>query len=160
MGDWGQTPSPTRSRLAVIPWWRTLRRWLREGKVRFYRNEGKNVPDGWILDANGDATNDPNAFYGPPRGGILPLGAAAGHKGFALGLLVEILGSALAGIDPKDPQQFGNGVSFIVAWTPPRSARSNCSDDSWTKRWPTSSRQGPRLGLRRSSYRVNSNSAR
>ncbi len=85
-----------------------------EGKIRFYRNEGKAVPDGWILDADGNATNDPNAFYGPPRGGILPLGAAAGHKGFALGLLVEILGSALAGISSRDPQVFGNGVCFIV----------------------------------------------
>jgi uncharacterized oxidoreductase len=85
-----------------------------EGKIRFARNEGKPVPDGWILDANGNATNDPNAFYGPPRGGILPLGAAAGHKGFALGLLVEILGSALAGINSRDPKVVGNGVCFIV----------------------------------------------
>jgi hydroxycarboxylate dehydrogenase B len=85
-----------------------------EGKIRFYRNEGKMVPDGWIHDANGNATNDPNAFYGPPRGGILPLGGAAGHKGFALGLLVEILGSALAGFRAQDPQVFGNGVCFFV----------------------------------------------
>ena len=85
-----------------------------EGKIRFYRNEGRTVPDGWILDARGMATNDPNAFYGPPRGGLLPLGAGAGHKGFALGLLVEILGSALAGISSQDPQAFGNGVCFIV----------------------------------------------
>lgn len=85
-----------------------------EGKIRFYRNEGKQVPDGWILDASGHPTNDPKAFYGPPRGGILPLGANAGHKGFALGLLVEILGSALAGIAPQDPTVTGNGVCFIV----------------------------------------------
>ena len=85
-----------------------------EGKIRFYRNEGKSVPDGWILDADGKPTNDPNAFYGPPRGGILPLGAGAGHKGFAVGLLVEILGSALAGLSSRDPERFGNGVCFIV----------------------------------------------
>jgi uncharacterized oxidoreductase len=85
-----------------------------EGKVRFYRNEGKTVPDGWIVDADGKATNDPNAFYGPPRGGILPLGGAAGHKGFALGLLVEILGSVLAGFSSHDRTLFGNGVCFIV----------------------------------------------
>jgi hydroxycarboxylate dehydrogenase B len=85
-----------------------------EGKLRFYRNEGKSVPDGWILDAGGNTTNDPNAFYGPPRGGILPLGGAAGHKGFALGLLVEVLGSALAGISTIEPHAFGNGVCFVV----------------------------------------------
>jgi hydroxycarboxylate dehydrogenase B len=94
-----------------------------EGKIRFHRNEGKNVPDGWILDADGSATNNPNAFYGPPRGGILPLGGAAGHKGFALGLLVEILGNALAGFSAQDPNVFGNGVCFFVvdpaAFCPP-----------------------------------------
>jgi uncharacterized oxidoreductase len=85
-----------------------------EGKIRFYRNEGRSVPDGWIRDADGNPTNDPNAFYGPPRGGILPLGGAAGHKGFALGLLVEILGSTLAGIGSRDPHAFGNGVCFVI----------------------------------------------
>lgn len=49
-----------------------------------------------------------------PRGGILPLGAGAGHKGFALGLLVEILGSALAGMSSQDPKMIGNGVCFFV----------------------------------------------
>ena len=85
-----------------------------EGKIRFARNEGRPVPDGWILDANGQPTNDPNAFYGPPRGGILPLGGSAGHKGFALSLFVEILGSALAGVGSQDKEVFGNGVCFIV----------------------------------------------
>ena len=85
-----------------------------EGKIRFHRNEGKKVPDGWILDADGKATNDASAFYGPPRGGLLPLGATVGYKGFALGLLAEILGSALEGISSKDPTTFGNGVCFFV----------------------------------------------
>ncbi len=85
-----------------------------EGKIRFYRNEGKPVPDGWIVDAEGKPTKDPSAFYGPPPGGILPLGGAAGHKGFALGLLVEILGNVLAGFSSQDPSVFGNGVCFIV----------------------------------------------
>ena len=85
-----------------------------EGKIRFYRNEGRPVPDGWILDSAGQPTNDPRAFFGPPRGGILPLGGSAGYKGFALGLLVEILGSALAGIGPQDPHVTGNGTCFIV----------------------------------------------
>ena len=85
-----------------------------EGKIRFHRNEGKSVPEGWIQDADGKPTTDPNGFYGPPRGGILPLGGAAGHKGFALGLLVEILGSALAGVSSQDTEVFGNRVCFIV----------------------------------------------
>ncbi|HVA45340.1 MAG TPA: Ldh family oxidoreductase [Pirellulales bacterium] len=85
-----------------------------EGKIRFYRNEGKPLPDGWIVDAQGQPTNDPNQFYGPPRGGLLPLGGPAGHKGFALSLLVELLGGALAGIRSQDTTVTGNGVCFVV----------------------------------------------
>jgi uncharacterized oxidoreductase len=85
-----------------------------EGKVRFYRNEGKPVPPGWILDAQGTPTDDPNKFYGPPKGGILPLGGSAGHKGFALSLLVDVLGNALAGVPLHDPEFVGNGNCFIV----------------------------------------------
>jgi uncharacterized oxidoreductase len=85
-----------------------------EGKVRVYRNEGKQLPPGWAVDASGRPTTDPAAFYGPPRGSLLPLGGPAGHKGFALGLLVELLGSALAGLGPTDPNVGGNGVCFQV----------------------------------------------
>jgi uncharacterized oxidoreductase len=85
-----------------------------EGKVRLCRNEGRPVPNGWILDSTGNPSNNADDFYGPPRGGILPLGGSAGYKGFALGLLVEVLGNALAGRSCQDPDGFGNGVCFIV----------------------------------------------
>jgi len=65
-----------------------------EGKLKVARNKGVDVPDNWILDANGQPTNDPNAFYGPPTGAILPFG---GHKGYALGFMVELLAGALTG---------------------------------------------------------------
>ncbi len=48
------------------------------------------------------------------NGRILPLGGGAGHKGFTLSLLVEILGSALAGFSSQDKDVFGNGVCFLV----------------------------------------------
>jgi hydroxycarboxylate dehydrogenase B len=85
-----------------------------EGKIRYHRNEGKPLPPGWLLDAEGRPTTDASALYTTPHGGILPLGGAAGHKGFALGLLVEILGTALAGHQSTDPNVVGNGVCFIV----------------------------------------------
>jgi uncharacterized oxidoreductase len=85
-----------------------------EGKIRWHRNMGLRVPPGWILDAEGQPSTDPNAFYGPPRGGILPLGGSAGHKGFALGLLVEILGGTLAGVAATEDVGVGNGICFVV----------------------------------------------
>lgn len=37
-----------------------------EGKVRVKRNRGEQTPPGWIIDAEGAPTTDPNKFYGPP----------------------------------------------------------------------------------------------
>ena len=85
-----------------------------EGKIRVYHHQDKPLPQGWIVDAAGNPTTDAKDFYGPPRGGILPLGGAAGHKGFALGLLVEILGSVLNGIATTDREAVGNGCCFVA----------------------------------------------
>ena len=65
-----------------------------EGRLLVARNEGQTVGEGLILDGDGKPTNDPDEYYGPPRGAILPLG---GHKGYGLGLVVELLAGAVAG---------------------------------------------------------------
>jgi hydroxycarboxylate dehydrogenase B len=84
-----------------------------EGKLRLYLNQKKLLPHGWIMDAEGNPSNDPADFYGPPRGAILPFGGDLGYRGFALGLLVEALGGLLAGVSTVKPQP-GNGLCFIV----------------------------------------------
>jgi LDH2 family malate/lactate/ureidoglycolate dehydrogenase len=63
-----------------------------EGKVRLHRSAGKQVPAGWLVDRAGGPTTDPADLY--DGGAILPAGA---HKGYALGLLVEVLGGVFAG---------------------------------------------------------------
>jgi uncharacterized oxidoreductase len=85
-----------------------------EGKIRVYKNREQPLPEGWIVDALGEPSTDPAAFYGPPPGAILPLGGPAGHKGYALGLLVELLGSPLAGVATTDPTVLGNGLCLLV----------------------------------------------
>jgi hydroxycarboxylate dehydrogenase B len=85
-------------------------------------NQKKPLPQGWIVDAEGNPSNDPAAFYGPPRGAILPFGGELGYRGFALGLLVEVLGGLLGGTSTVKPLP-GNGLCFIVvnvsAFLPP-----------------------------------------
>ena len=81
-----------------------------DGRVRLLLEAKKQLPEGWILDAQGEPSIQPGDLY---RGGsLLP---AAGHKGFGLGLLVEILGGVLAGAGCSstgdDP---GNGYVIIV----------------------------------------------
>ncbi len=69
-----------------------------EGKVRLALNRGVQVPEGWMIDANGEPTVEPADFKGDPPGAILPLGGVAAHKGTGLSLMVEVLGGALSGL--------------------------------------------------------------
>jgi L-lactate dehydrogenase len=78
------------------------------------RAEGTRFPGQWLLDGQGRPTDDPNAFWGDPPGTLLPLGGVeAGHKGFALGLLVEALTSGLSGVG-RATQPTGWGASVFV----------------------------------------------
>ena len=80
------------------------------------RAEGRVFDHDWLVDAQGRPTNDPNAFFTDPAGTLAPLGGpSAGHKGFALGLIVETLTSALAGHGRKDaPTGWGASVTVLV----------------------------------------------
>ena len=88
-----------------------------EGKVRVKRIAGQTCPDGWLLDSEGQPTNDPNTLYGNPPGTILPMGGDQAYKGFGLGLMVEIFAGALSGgacIREVPINQNGNCVFMLV----------------------------------------------
>ena len=84
-----------------------------EGKVRLKRNRKEQTPPGWLIDADGKPTTDPNNLYGTPEGSILPVG---GHKGYSLALMVEVLGGiiARAGYSRETPGPVLNGIFMIV----------------------------------------------
>ncbi|MAV35649.1 MAG: malate/lactate/ureidoglycolate dehydrogenase [Planctomycetaceae bacterium] len=65
-----------------------------EGKLKVALNKGVDVPDDCIIDHDGKPTNSPAVFYGDPPGAILSFG---GHKGYGLGMVVELLAGALTG---------------------------------------------------------------
>tara|TARA_R110000824_G_scaffold372077_2_gene562019 strand:- start:56967 stop:58013 length:1047 start_codon:yes stop_codon:yes gene_type:complete len=69
-----------------------------------------------ILTNTGVASDDPADFFSDPQGSILPLGGQEfGHKGFAMGLMVEALTSALGGFGRKDaPTGWGASVTVMV----------------------------------------------
>ncbi len=87
-----------------------------EGKVRVKRNRGEQTPDGWLLDSDGNPTNDPNDLYGDPPGSILPLGGAtAGHKGYGLNIAIELLAGVLTGTGSTGTgERLANGVLLII----------------------------------------------
>ena len=53
--------------------------------------EGRSIPEGWALDAEGQPTTDPEQAL---KGSMAPSG---GYKGFGIGLLVEVMAAALSG---------------------------------------------------------------
>jgi uncharacterized oxidoreductase len=87
-----------------------------EGKVRLKKNAGEPVPEGWLVDHQGRPTTDPEALYTTPRGAILPFGGSVGHKGYALGVMVDILSGALsgAGCSHSSTCRLGNAIYFHV----------------------------------------------
>lgn len=87
-----------------------------EGKVRIKRNAGQRVPDGWLLDNKGNPSNDPADLYTNPRGALLPFGGIVGHKGYALGIMVDLLSGALsgAGCSYSSTCRLGNAMFFTV----------------------------------------------
>lgn len=86
---------------------------IAEGKVRVAFNKGVAVPEGCLIDSTGQPTTDPKIFYGDPPGAILSI---AGHKGYALGVITEMLAGSLTGggaSTPKKKDRLANGMLSI-----------------------------------------------
>ncbi|HSQ81798.1 MAG TPA: Ldh family oxidoreductase [Casimicrobiaceae bacterium] len=86
--------------------------------ARLYK-AGELLPHPWIQDAQGNPTRDPAVLFNEPRGTLLPLGGLdAGHKGYALALLVEALTAGLAGHGRADPPEGWGATVFVQALDP------------------------------------------
>ncbi len=88
------------------------------GKIRVARAKGASLPPGSILDRDGQHTTNPEDFY---HGGVmLPFG---GHKGYALSMVVELLGRVLTGADSyaeggRGGAVYGQSGTFVLAIDP------------------------------------------
>lgn len=75
------------------------------GKMEVYAKRGATLKEGMLVDENGVSSTDPNKFLQIRRektmGGIMPMGGSdmlfGGHKGYGLGVLVDIFTGILAG---------------------------------------------------------------
>ena len=68
------------------------------GKVVQALEEGRAIPEGWAVDSEGAVTTDPQEMM--DGGALVPLGQdreRGGHKGYALGAMVDIFCGVLAG---------------------------------------------------------------
>ncbi len=91
------------------------------GKIEIARRAGLPIPEGWGVDVDGRPTTDPHQVVG-----LTPLGGTrerSGHKGYGLGLMVEILTGPLSGgvwsnhvnraFEQAEPPGTGH---FFMAW--------------------------------------------
>ncbi len=62
------------------------------GKIYSAQASGKPIPDTWLVDAEGLPTTDISHY--PHVGSLLPM---AGHKGYGLAVLIEVLAAVLTG---------------------------------------------------------------
>lgn len=64
---------------------------IAKSEVMRHKTEGKPIPLGWALDADGNPTDDPAEGL---KGSMAPSG---GQKGFGQGLMVEVMAAAVSG---------------------------------------------------------------
>jgi len=85
-----------------------------EGKVRVALHKGEKLPEGCIIDKEGNPSTNPVDLY--EGGAILPLGGDfVGYKGFGLGLVVEVMAGILSNAKcAYEADKRGNGVFFEV----------------------------------------------
>jgi L-lactate dehydrogenase len=76
------------------------------GMAKRLFNEGGRFPGLWAVDGDGNPSDNPAVLFGKNPGGLLPMGGLDhGHKGYALGLLIEALTGGLAGHGRADPPE-------------------------------------------------------
>ena len=99
-----------------------------EGKIKAALNAGNQLPPDAVLDHAGQVTRDPRAFYGPPRGALLP---AAGHKGSGLCFMIDLLAGALTGGGISHPDMNGNGNNMLSIYIDPKHVVGSAQFENW-----------------------------
>ena len=81
--------------------------------------EGKRFPGKWLLDANGEPSDDPTHGIAGGGGTIQLLGGVdVGHKGYGLTLLVEALTGGLSGHGRADTKEGWGATVFVQVLDP------------------------------------------
>lgn len=101
-------------------------------KIRMFQIDGKAVPEGWVVDGQGQPVTDPDhaarIVYDGAPGGLTPLGSTpqmGAFKGYGLALLGHFLGGTLAGgtfsgARGEDKPKGDNIGHFFLALDPAR----------------------------------------
>jgi len=100
------------------------------GRLSILKTRGQQVPPGWLIDDEGNPTQDPE--YGSTKGAQLPLGQAGlGYKGYALSMVLSVLTGALIGAYEQDahrPSGVFLGALDIGSFLPIEEFKRNMDD--------------------------------
>lgn len=85
------------------------------GKIRVAGARGETLPEGWLVDTDGNPSTDP-MDYVERHGSLVPLGGSVAHKGVALTIAFDILSGALSGggCTEAEPPETGNALFIQV----------------------------------------------
>ena len=90
-----------------------------EGKVRFLRETGQQLPELTLVNERGEYSTNPSDLYaadGTAAGAILPFGGPLGYKSYGISLMVQILSSLLgAPAWAEDNEYTGSNNLFVLA---------------------------------------------
>ena len=94
------------------------------GKIYLARQRRERIPEGWAIDADGRPTTDPQAAI---DGIILPM---AGHKGYAIAVIVDLLSGVLTGSGFLSAVHSPYTISMFPVTTHSGALRSDSSSES------------------------------
>lgn len=92
---------------------------MTNGMAARLQSQGRQLDHPWLLDNKGQPSTDPSVITAIPPGTILPLGGLeAGHKGYGIGLMVELLSACLCGHGRAEPNEGWSASVFLLALKP------------------------------------------
>ena len=85
------------------------------GKVQVQAARGLPVPEGWLVDLNGETVTDPDTFS-TGESAMLPVGGPVGHKGYGLAMMIDAIAGGLswAGCSAAEPTRGGSGYIALA----------------------------------------------
>jgi len=89
------------------------------GKIMVMEDKGQDIPNGLLVDTQGNPSTNPRDAF---DGAIMPL---AGHQGFALATMIELLAGPLIGAKASKTNNFDNDGLAIITIDPAKAGMHN-----------------------------------
>lgn len=85
------------------------------GKLEVLAARRQPAPEGWLVDEEGNSVTDPAALR-TPHAAMLPLGGDLGHKGYGLGMMIDVMAGTLsrAGCSRATPTRGASGFLCLA----------------------------------------------